>query len=45
MFDAGRAQTAQTETVERLLAGARSYFSLLQTLAEKGAHVTADPQA
>jgi len=45
MFDAGRAQTVQTETVERLLAGARSYFSLLQTLAEKGAHVNADPQA
>lgn len=45
MFDAGKAQGAQSETVERLLAGARSYFSLLQSLAEKGAGSKADPQA
>ncbi|MBU6477205.1 MAG: class III poly(R)-hydroxyalkanoic acid synthase subunit PhaE [Xanthomonadaceae bacterium] len=45
MFDAGKAQNAQSEMVERLLAGARSYFSLLQTLAEKGTHGDADPQA
>jgi hypothetical protein len=45
MFDAGKAQGAQNEVVERLLAGARSYFSLLQTLAEKGADGSADPQA
>jgi class III poly(R)-hydroxyalkanoic acid synthase PhaE subunit len=45
MFDAGKAQDAQSEVVERLLAGARSYFSLLQTLAEKGADGKADPQA
>lgn len=45
MFDAGKAQDAQSEVVERLLAGARSYFSLLQTLAEKGADGNADPQA
>ena len=44
MFDAGKAQDAQSETVERLLAGARSYFSLLQTLAE-GVEGSADPQA
>ena len=45
MFDARKAQDTQSETVERLLAGARSYFSLLQTLAEKGADGKADPQA
>lgn len=45
MFDAGKAQNIQSETVERLLAGARSYFSLLQTLAEKGIDGNADPQA
>jgi class III poly(R)-hydroxyalkanoic acid synthase PhaE subunit len=46
MFDAGKAQDAQSETVERLLAGARSYFSLLQTLAEKGVDgQKMDPQA
>ena len=45
MFDAGKAQSTQSETVERLLAGARSYFSLLQTLAEKGTNGNADPQA
>lgn len=45
MFDAGKAQTTQSEVVERLLAGARSYFSLLQALAEKGASGNADPQA
>lgn len=45
MFDAGKAQDAQNEVVERLLAGARSYFALLQSLAEKGAAGKADPQA
>ncbi|HEX7370279.1 MAG TPA: class III poly(R)-hydroxyalkanoic acid synthase subunit PhaE [Rhodanobacteraceae bacterium] len=37
MFDAGKAQASQSEVVERLLAGARSYFALLQSLAEKNA--------
>lgn len=45
MFDAGKAQGAQNEVVERLLAGARSYFALLQSLAEKGAKGETDPQA
>jgi len=45
MFDAGKAQGAQNEIVERLLAGARSYFALLQSLAEKGAKGETDPQA
>jgi hypothetical protein len=45
MFDAGKVQGAQNEVVERLLAGARSYFALLQSLAEKGAKGEADPQA
>ena len=45
MFDAHNAQGGQNEVVERLLAGARSYFSLLQTLAEKSADGKADPQA
>lgn len=45
MFDANKAQNAQSEVVERLLAGARSYFALLQSLAEKGADGKADPQA
>ena len=45
MFDAGNAQRGQSEVVERLLAGARSYFALLQSLAEKGAGAGADPQA
>jgi hypothetical protein len=45
MFDAGKAQNTQSEVVERLLAGARSYFSLLQSIAEKGANGNADPQA
>lgn len=45
MFDAGNAQGSQNEVVERLLAGARSYFSLLQTLAETGAGGKPDPQA
>ena len=45
MFDTGSAQNAQSETVERLLAGARSYFALLQKLAEQGANGKADPQA
>jgi hypothetical protein len=45
MFDAGGAGKTQSEVVERLLAGARSYFALLQSLAEQGAGGKADPQA
>ncbi|TAN08133.1 MAG: class III poly(R)-hydroxyalkanoic acid synthase subunit PhaE [Rhodanobacteraceae bacterium] len=45
LFDAHKAQDSQSEVVERLLAGARSYFALLQSLAEKGADGKADPQA
>jgi class III poly(R)-hydroxyalkanoic acid synthase PhaE subunit len=45
MFDAGKAQNTQSETVERLLAGARSYFALLQSMADKGSQGHADPQA
>lgn len=45
LFDAHKAQASQSEVVERLLAGARSYFALLQSLAEKGADGKADPQA
>src|SRR5579875_3448309 len=44
-FSADKARDAQSEVVERLLAGARSYFALLQSLAEKGAEGNADPQA
>jgi polyhydroxyalkanoate synthesis regulator phasin len=44
LFDAHKAQTSQSEVVERLLAGARSYFALLQSLAEKGADGKVDPQ-
>ncbi|TAM98363.1 MAG: class III poly(R)-hydroxyalkanoic acid synthase subunit PhaE [Rhodanobacteraceae bacterium] len=44
MFDARKAQDGQSEVVERLLAGARSYFSLLQTLAEKSSEGKVDPQ-
>jgi hypothetical protein len=45
MFDAGKMQGAQSEIVERLLAGARSYFALLQSLAEKNAGGNPDPEA
>jgi len=45
MFDARGAGGTQSEVVERLLAGARSYFALLQSLAETGADGKADPQA
>ncbi len=45
MFDAGKAQNAQSETVERLLAGARSYFALLQSMADQSSQGNADPQA
>jgi class III poly(R)-hydroxyalkanoic acid synthase PhaE subunit len=45
MFDAGRSQGAQSELVERMLAGARSYFALLQSVAEQGGEGNADPQA
>ncbi|HJP97351.1 MAG TPA: class III poly(R)-hydroxyalkanoic acid synthase subunit PhaE [Rhodanobacteraceae bacterium] len=45
MFDAGRASEAQSEVVERLLGGARSYFSLLESLAGKGDAGKIDPHA
>lgn len=45
MFDANQAKDAQSEVVERLLAGARSYFALLQKLAQQGADGKADPHA
>ena len=45
MFDAGKAQGAQNEVVDRLLGGARSYFALLQSVAGKGAQGEVDPQA
>jgi poly[(R)-3-hydroxyalkanoate] polymerase subunit PhaE len=47
MFDANRTQDKQSEVVERLLAGARSYFALLQSLTAKGtgSDANADPQA
>lgn len=44
-FTANQSGTRQSEVVERLLAGARSYFALLQKLAEQGANGKADPQA
>lgn len=46
LFDAGHARDSQGEVVERLLTGARSYFALLQKLAEQaqGGNVT-DPHA
>lgn len=45
MFDARKARETQSEVVERLLGGARSYFSLLESLAAKGDGGQADPQA
>ncbi|MGH8126245.1 MAG: class III poly(R)-hydroxyalkanoic acid synthase subunit PhaE [Rhodanobacteraceae bacterium] len=45
MFYAGKTQAAQSEVIERLLAGARSYFALLQSFAEKGVDGKADPRA
>ncbi|HEU0195616.1 MAG TPA: poly(R)-hydroxyalkanoic acid synthase subunit PhaE, partial [Nevskiaceae bacterium] len=36
LFDASKVRDNQSEVVERLLAGARSYFALLQAMAEKG---------
>ena len=45
MFDAAKPQNTQSEVVEHLLAGARSYFALLQKLAEQGSGGNADPQA
>lgn len=45
LFEANQASTSQSDVVEHLLAGARSYFSLLQALAEKGTSGKADPQA
>jgi hypothetical protein len=43
MFDAQKAGDAQSEVVERMLAGARSYFALLQSLVERSATGSADP--
>lgn len=45
MFNARKAGDTQSEMVERLLGGARSYFSLLESLAEKGPGGKADPHA
>jgi hypothetical protein len=45
MFNARKAGDAQSEVMERLLGGARSYFSLLESLAEKGAGGKTDPHA
>lgn len=45
LFDAGGAKDSQGEVVERLLAGARSYFALLQSLTQTGSNGGADPQA
>ena len=45
MFAASQSQGAQSELVERMLAGARSYFALLQSVAEQGGEGKADPQA
>ncbi|HEX5961108.1 MAG TPA: class III poly(R)-hydroxyalkanoic acid synthase subunit PhaE [Rhodanobacteraceae bacterium] len=45
LFDARKARDGQSETVEHLLAGARSYFSLLQTLAGQAGQGKADPRA
>ncbi|MGH8151122.1 MAG: class III poly(R)-hydroxyalkanoic acid synthase subunit PhaE [Rhodanobacteraceae bacterium] len=45
MFDARRTGDTQSEVVEHLLASARTYFSLLETLAETGADGRATPQA
>jgi class III poly(R)-hydroxyalkanoic acid synthase PhaE subunit len=45
MFGAATAPGAQNEALERMLAGARSYFALLQSLAEQGAKGEANPQA
>lgn len=45
MFNARKAGNTQSEVVERLLGGARSYFSLLESLANKGPGGKADPHA
>lgn len=45
MFNARKSQDNQSEVVERLLEGARSYFSLLESLAQKGPAGQVDPQA
>lgn len=44
MFGAGRAGESQSEAIERVLAGARSYFALLESLAAKNGG-GADPHA
>jgi class III poly(R)-hydroxyalkanoic acid synthase PhaE subunit len=46
MFDARKTRESQNELVERMLAGARGYFSMLESLAGKGgAAGGADPRA
>jgi class III poly(R)-hydroxyalkanoic acid synthase PhaE subunit len=45
LFAAEQSGNRQSEVVERLLVGARSYFSLLQSLAEKSGSENLDPQA
>ncbi len=47
MFDARKAGDTQSEVVERLLEGARSYFSLLESMAARAAEdgAGADPKA
>ncbi len=45
LFAADQSGTRQSEVVERLLGGARSYFSLLQSLAGEGGGEKLDPQA
>lgn len=45
MFNARKAGNTQSEVIERLLGGARSYFSLLESLAENGSGGKADPHA
>ncbi|MGH8192382.1 MAG: class III poly(R)-hydroxyalkanoic acid synthase subunit PhaE [Rhodanobacteraceae bacterium] len=45
MFAAGKAGDTQSEIVERLLVGARSYFSLLESMAEKGTGGKVDAHA
>ncbi|MGH8216855.1 MAG: class III poly(R)-hydroxyalkanoic acid synthase subunit PhaE [Rhodanobacteraceae bacterium] len=45
MFDARKTRETQSEVVERMLAGARGYFSMLESLAAKGGGAGADPHA
>lgn len=45
MFNARKAGNTQSEVVERLLGGARSYFSLLESLTDKSIGGKTDPHA